>query len=40
MTRARKTRQIVVAATASAPAGFVVPLKIDIKTKKTWADCK
>jgi DNA polymerase I-like protein with 3'-5' exonuclease and polymerase domains len=22
------------------PAGFKVPLKVDIKTGRTWADCK
>ncbi len=22
------------------PAGFAVPLKVDIKTARTWADCK
>ncbi len=35
-----ETRQIVVAAMEAAPAGFTVPLKIEIQTGKTWADCK
>jgi DNA polymerase I-like protein with 3'-5' exonuclease and polymerase domains len=30
----------VVAAMESVPAGFTVPLKVDIKTGRTWAECK
>jgi hypothetical protein len=35
-----ETRQIVVAAMESLPAGFAVPLKVEIKTGRTWAECK
>ncbi len=31
---------IVVAAMEDAPAGFGVPLKIEIRTARTWAECK
>jgi hypothetical protein len=24
----------------STPAGFTVPLKVEVKTGRTWADCK
>jgi DNA polymerase I-like protein with 3'-5' exonuclease and polymerase domains len=35
-----ETRRIVVEAMESTPAGFTVPLKVGIKTGRTWADCK
>ncbi len=35
-----ETDRIVTAAMESAPAAFTVPLKVDIKTGRTWADCK
>ncbi|MGO9109135.1 MAG: DNA polymerase [Thermoguttaceae bacterium] len=35
-----ETRQIVREAMETAPAGFTVPLKIEIKTGRTWAGCK
>ena len=35
-----ETRQIVVEAMESTPAGFNVPLKVEVKTGRTWADCK
>jgi DNA polymerase-1 len=35
-----ETRRIVVAAMESVPNGFTVPLRIDIHTGRTWADCK
>jgi DNA polymerase-1 len=34
-----ETRQIVTAAMETLPAGFTVPLKIIIKTARTWAEC-
>jgi DNA polymerase-1 len=34
------TCQIVTNAMQAAPAGFTVPLKVDIHTGRTWADCK
>ena len=34
------TCQTVTNAMQVAPAGFNVPLKVDIKTGRTWADCK
>jgi DNA polymerase I-like protein with 3'-5' exonuclease and polymerase domains len=35
-----ETRQIVVAAMESVPAGFTVPLKVEVKAGRTWAECK
>ena len=35
-----ETRQIVVEAMEAAPAGFSVPLKVEVKAGRTWADCK
>ena len=35
-----ETRQIVRDAMEMLPAGFMVPLKADIHTGRTWADCK
>jgi len=35
-----ETREIVKNAMESTPTGFRVPLKVDIKTGRTWADCK
>ena len=35
-----ETQRIVVAAMESRPAGFSVPLKVEVKTGRTWADCK
>ena len=35
-----ETRRIVQEEMEAVPAGFTVPLKIDIKTGRTWADCK
>jgi DNA polymerase I-like protein with 3'-5' exonuclease and polymerase domains len=34
------TRQVVVEVMESTPVGFAVPLKVDIHTGATWADCK
>ena len=36
----QETRRIVREVMEAVPAGFAVPLKIDIKTGRTWADCK
>jgi DNA polymerase I-like protein with 3'-5' exonuclease and polymerase domains len=33
-------RQIVVDAMETTPAGFAVPLKVETKAGRTWADCK
>jgi len=38
--RVKETRRIVVAAMESTPTGFSVPLKVEVKTGRTWADCK
>ena len=35
-----ETQQIVVEAMESTPAGFSVPLKVEVKTGRTWAECK
>jgi len=35
-----ETRPIVQQAMKNTPAGFAVPLKVDIKIGRTWADCK
>ncbi len=35
-----ETRQIVTEAMETTPAGFSVPLKVEVKTGRTWADCK
>ena len=35
-----ETQHIVVATMESTPAGFSVPLKIEVKTGRTWAECK
>ena len=35
-----ETRQIVKAAMETLPAGFTVPLKVDLGTGRTWAECK
>jgi hypothetical protein len=35
-----QTRRIVIEATETAPASFSVPLRVDIKTGRIWADCK
>ena len=35
-----ETRQIVVAAMEAVPAGSTVPLRVDIKIGRTWAECK
>lgn len=35
-----ETSQIVSDAMEAAPTGFTAPLKVDIKTGRTWADCK
>ena len=35
-----ETRQFVVAAMETLPAGFTVPLKVEVKTGRTWAECK
>jgi len=40
LARARKTRQIVFAAMEAMPTGFAVPLKVELKIGRTWADCK
>ena len=34
-----ETQQIVKEAMESVPEGFTVPLKVDVKTGRTWADC-
>ncbi len=34
------TRQVVVTAVESMPAGFTVPLKVEVKAGRTWAECK
>jgi DNA polymerase I-like protein with 3'-5' exonuclease and polymerase domains len=34
------TRRIVVDAMESTPAGFTVPLKVEVKSGRTWADGK
>ena len=39
-TMVEETRQIVAATMEAAPAGFGVPLRVDIHTGRTWADCK
>ena len=35
-----ETQQIVVEAMENTPAGFTVPLKVEVKTGRTWAECK
>ena len=35
-----ETRQVVVEATEALPTGFSVPLKVEIKIGRTWAECK
>lgn len=35
-----ETRRIVTDAMEAAPAGFTVPLKVEIRTGRTWAECK
>jgi len=35
-----ETRRIVRDAMETLPEGFTVPLKIDIKAGKTWAECR
>jgi DNA polymerase I-like protein with 3'-5' exonuclease and polymerase domains len=35
-----ETRRIVRNVMETTPAGFAVPLKVDIRTGRTWADCK
>ena len=35
-----ETQQIVTAAMETIPTGFSVPLKVEVKTGRTWADCK
>jgi DNA polymerase-1 len=37
---AEETQQIVVEAMESMPASFGVPLKVEVKTGRTWAECK
>jgi DNA polymerase-1 len=36
----KETRRVVVAAMETAPSGFSVPLKVEVKAGRTWADCK
>ena len=38
--RVEETQRIVVEAMEAVPAGFSVPLKVEIKPGRTWADCK
>jgi DNA polymerase I-like protein with 3'-5' exonuclease and polymerase domains len=38
--RLTRTRQIVAAAMESMPDGFSVPLKVEVKMGRTWAECK
>ena len=35
-----ETQQTVVAAMETLPPGFTVPLKVEIRTARTWAECK
>jgi DNA polymerase I-like protein with 3'-5' exonuclease and polymerase domains len=35
-----ETRRVVIAAMESVPEGFSVPLKIEIKAGRRWAECK
>jgi hypothetical protein len=35
-----ETRRVVVAAMESVPDGFSVPLKVEVKVGRTWAECK
>ena len=35
-----ETRRIVSTAMESRPHGFSVPLKVEVKTGRTWAECK
>ena len=35
-----QTSQIVREAMESTPAGFAVPLKVEVKAGRTWAECK
>jgi DNA polymerase-1 len=35
-----ETRRIVVEAMESVPAGFAVPLRVEVKAGKSWAECK
>jgi DNA polymerase-1 len=35
-----EARRIVIEAMESTPEGFTVPLKVEVKVGKTWADCK
>ena len=35
-----ETRQVVIATMESMPAGFTVPLKVEVNTGRTWADYK
>ena len=36
----KETRRIVVEAMEAAPSSFAVPLRVDVKTGRIWADCK
>ncbi len=40
VTVVEETRQIVTATMETLPDGFSVPLKVKVKSGKTWADCK
>ena len=35
-----ETQQTVVAAMETLPPGFTAPLKVEIRTARTWAECK
>ena len=35
-----ETRSIVQAAMETTPAGFTVPLKVEVKASRTWAECR
>jgi DNA polymerase I len=39
-TMVEETRRIVVEAMEALPGGFTVPLKVEVKIGRTWADCE
>ena len=40
MSLVEETGQIVKAAMETVPTGFTVPLKVDVGTGRTWAECQ
>jgi DNA polymerase I-like protein with 3'-5' exonuclease and polymerase domains len=39
-TMVEETRRVVAEAMEAVPEGFSVSLKVEVKTGRTWADCK